>query len=128
MHDEEERLAQARRSAPVLHRGVGRDDGGPGRALHDDDTDVGGARALRDGTMTAGMPAGSPATDAFRAARDQLMGWRGDHAPRSSGFRWPDVGRPVQLGGRLVRRRRPRQRPACADDRRGGRQPSASQS
>ena len=42
--------------------------------------------------MTAGMPAGSPATDAFRAARNQLMVWRGDHRAAVSGFRWPDVG------------------------------------
>ena len=42
--------------------------------------------------MTAGMPGGSPATDAFRLARNQLMGWRGDHRAAVSGFRWPDVG------------------------------------
>ena len=43
--------------------------------------------------MTAGMPvAGSPATEAFRIARDQLMGWRGDHRAAVSGFHWPEVG------------------------------------
>ena len=42
--------------------------------------------------MTAGLEVGSPATEAFRAARNQLMGWRGDHRAAVSGFRWPDVG------------------------------------
>src|SRR5690348_11973291 len=42
--------------------------------------------------MTAGMPADAPATEAFRAARNQLMGWRGDHRAAVSGFQWPDVG------------------------------------
>ncbi len=38
------------------------------------------------------MPVASPATDAFRGARNQLMGWRGDHRAAVSGFHWPDVG------------------------------------
>ena len=42
--------------------------------------------------MTAGLEVGSPATEAFRAARNQLMGWRGEHRAAVSGFRWPDVG------------------------------------
>ncbi len=42
--------------------------------------------------MTAGMPDGSAATEAFRRARNQLMGWRGDHRAAVEGFRWPDVG------------------------------------
>ena len=42
--------------------------------------------------MTASLYAGSPATEAFRTARNQLMGWRGDHRAAVSGFRWPDVG------------------------------------
>ena len=42
--------------------------------------------------MTAGMPVGSAATEAFRSARNQLLGWRGDHRAAVSGFRWPDVG------------------------------------
>ncbi len=42
--------------------------------------------------MTADLEVGSPATEAFRAARNQLMGWRGDHRAAVSGFRWPDVG------------------------------------
>ncbi|MEO8829719.1 AMP-binding protein [Lapillicoccus sp.] len=35
---------------------------------------------------------GTPATEAFRSARNQLLGWRGDHRAAVSGFRWPDVG------------------------------------
>jgi acetyl-CoA synthetase len=42
--------------------------------------------------MTAGMPVASPATEAFRGARNQLMGWRGDHGAAVSEFHWPDVG------------------------------------
>ncbi|NLJ54924.1 MAG: AMP-binding protein [Intrasporangiaceae bacterium] len=32
------------------------------------------------------------ATDAYRAARDQLLGLRGDHRRACEDFRWPDVG------------------------------------
>jgi acetyl-CoA synthetase len=32
------------------------------------------------------------ATDAFRLARDQLLGWRGDHDTAVAEFRYPDVG------------------------------------
>jgi acetyl-CoA synthetase len=46
--------------------------------------------------MTAGMPAqpgsGGQATEAFRAARDQLLTWRGDRQAAVSKFRWPEVG------------------------------------
>ncbi len=43
--------------------------------------------------MTAGMPGPQPAaTEAFRAARNELLAWRGDHRAAVSGFRWPDVG------------------------------------
>jgi acetyl-CoA synthetase len=38
------------------------------------------------------MPVASPATEAFRGARNQLMGWRGDHGAAVSGFHWPAVG------------------------------------
>lgn len=34
----------------------------------------------------------SPATEAFRAARDQLLGWYGDPDAARERFRWPDVG------------------------------------
>ncbi len=40
----------------------------------------------------AGHAATSTATEAFRAARDQLLGWRDDPGAARSGFRWPDVG------------------------------------
>jgi acetyl-CoA synthetase len=42
--------------------------------------------------VTPGVPGGSSATLAFRLARNQLMGWRGDHRAAVSGFRWPEVG------------------------------------
>jgi acetyl-CoA synthetase len=32
------------------------------------------------------------ATEAYRAARDQLLGWRGQYDQALTGFRWPDVG------------------------------------
>ncbi len=38
------------------------------------------------------MGAGMSATDAFRAARDELLGWRGQHEAAVAGFRWPEVG------------------------------------
>src|SRR3954454_25224532 len=41
--------------------------------------------------MSAPAATGS-ATGAVRADRDQLLGWRGDHAAAVSGVRWPDVG------------------------------------
>ena len=68
------------------------------------------------------------ATETYRAARDLLLELREDPARAHAEFRWPDVGRHLQLGRRLVRRDRPRQRPARAGDRRGGRprRPSAS--
>jgi acetyl-CoA synthetase len=34
----------------------------------------------------------SAATDAFRGARDRLIGWRGDHARAVADFEYPDVG------------------------------------
>ena len=61
------------------------------------------------------------ATDSYRAARDLLLDLREDPDRAHAEFSWPDVGRPVQLGGRLVRRRRPGQRQAGPGDRRGGR-------
>jgi acetyl-CoA synthetase len=46
--------------------------------------------------MTVGMPvapgSAGHATEAFRAARDQLLDWRGDQQAAVEGFRWPDVG------------------------------------
>jgi acetyl-CoA synthetase len=32
------------------------------------------------------------ASEAFRVARNELLGWRGDHRAAVSGFRWPDLG------------------------------------
>ena len=49
---------------------------------------------------------------AFRAARDQLLALRGEHERAVAEFALPRRGRAVELGRRLVRRLRPRQRPA----------------
>ena len=66
------------------------------------------------------MPARS-ATERYRAARDQILALRGDHAKALAEFDWPALRRPVQLGGRLVRQLRPRQRRDRAAHRRAGR-------
>ena len=50
------------------------------------------------------------ATERYREARDLLISLRGRHDEALERFAWPDVGRAVQLGRRLVRRDRPRQR------------------
>ncbi len=42
--------------------------------------------------MSLQAEAGTPATQAFRAARNELLAWRGDYRAAVSGFRWPDVG------------------------------------
>ena len=34
----------------------------------------------------------SPATDLYRAARDQLLGWRGRHEEAVRDFAFPDLG------------------------------------
>ena len=61
------------------------------------------------------------ATVAYRAARDHLLGLRGQQVRAIAEFRWPDVGEQFNWADRLVRRDRPRQRPHRAGDRRGGR-------
>ena len=37
------------------------------------------------------LPA-NPATDLYRAARDQILGWRGRHEDAVREFVWPDLG------------------------------------
>ena len=56
----------------------------------------------------------SPAAERFRAARDQLVALREDYPAALAQFSWPQIDRRVQLGDRLVRRDRPRQRAHCA--------------
>ncbi len=69
-----------------------------------------------------GGPMTTPATEAYRAARDLLLAQPRGPGPCARGVRLARRRRAVQLGGRLVRRDRARQRQAGAGHRRGGRQ------
>ena len=70
---------------------------------------VGEVRQSR--TMTSSAAADASVTDRFRAARDLLVDLREDYDRAVAEFTLPRRGRPLELGDRLVRRRRPRQRP-----------------
>jgi acetyl-CoA synthetase len=43
-------------------------------------------------TTVTPTPSATSATDVFRSARNELLGWRGDYRAAVSGFSWPDVG------------------------------------
>ena len=108
---EEERLARPARlaeRAPPSARRVGETHGDRPLEPRRTTTAAGGARAHPRRNDDRRCRRGRARPTAYRAARDQLLGLaRRPRAARVREFRWPDVGRPVQLGGRLVRRRSP---------------------
>ena len=125
------RRLQARRLLRARPGRVGQGDG-PGRAgrrAAQDAADLRAALRRRDlperwwrPRLTGARVGAVNVTESYRAARDLLLDLREDPDRAHAEFAWPDVGRHLQLGRRLVRRRRPRQRQARPGDRRGGRQ------
>ncbi len=76
--------------------------------------------------MTSSAAADVAVTDRFRAARDLLLDLREDPDRAHAEFTLPDVGDRFNWAVDWFDADRPRQRPAGAGDRRGGRQPPGS--